>query len=153
MLLRGWPVCCLESLCPVGRSDPMGAMTSSQTLQLGLSETVIILSSSLWAVEILIHLLPAPIIGSMEKGATLTSLVSCPLLDAERGVGGRRFDVVYTGLGALVWLPDLSRWVALGETDGHISPSVTMLSCVRRDEECSLITVANTQPQPGCCRC
>lgn len=29
---------------------------------------------------------------------------------AVEAVGGRRFDVVYTGKGALCWLPDLHRW-------------------------------------------
>ena len=29
---------------------------------------------------------------------------------APEALGGERFDVVYTGLGALVWLPDLTRW-------------------------------------------
>jgi SAM-dependent methyltransferase len=32
--------------------------------------------------------------------------------DALSVLGGRRFDVVYTGLGALNWLPDLERWAA-----------------------------------------
>lgn len=32
--------------------------------------------------------------------------------DAAEAVGGRTFDVVYTGLGALVWLPDIARWAA-----------------------------------------
>jgi hypothetical protein len=27
-----------------------------------------------------------------------------------QALGGRRFDVVYTGLGALIWLPDIERW-------------------------------------------
>lgn len=30
--------------------------------------------------------------------------------DAVDAVGGRTFDIVYTGLGALVWLPDVPRW-------------------------------------------
>jgi len=30
--------------------------------------------------------------------------------DAAQVVGERGFDIVYTGLGALVWLPDLPRW-------------------------------------------
>ncbi len=25
-------------------------------------------------------------------------------------LGGRRFDIVYTGLGAINWLPDIGRW-------------------------------------------
>ncbi|MFC5059661.1 class I SAM-dependent methyltransferase [Saccharothrix xinjiangensis] len=29
---------------------------------------------------------------------------------APEALGGERFDVVYTGIGALVWLPDLTRW-------------------------------------------
>ncbi|WP_049570744.1 class I SAM-dependent methyltransferase [Streptomyces sp. SBT349] len=30
--------------------------------------------------------------------------------EAESALGGERFDIVYTGLGALVWLPDVTRW-------------------------------------------
>jgi SAM-dependent methyltransferase len=30
--------------------------------------------------------------------------------DAAEAVGGRAFDIVYTGLGALNWLPDVGRW-------------------------------------------
>ncbi|MEO3752547.1 methyltransferase domain-containing protein [Streptomyces sp. B6B3] len=30
--------------------------------------------------------------------------------EAGAALGGERFDVVYTGIGALVWLPDLVRW-------------------------------------------
>jgi SAM-dependent methyltransferase len=30
--------------------------------------------------------------------------------DAAAAVGGRQFDVVYTGLGAIIWLPDIERW-------------------------------------------
>ncbi|GAB2876134.1 class I SAM-dependent methyltransferase [Streptomyces mayteni] len=30
--------------------------------------------------------------------------------EAGAALGGERFDIVYTGLGALVWLPDLARW-------------------------------------------
>lgn len=37
--------------------------------------------------------------------------------DAERAVGARRFDIVYTGIGALCWLPDLPRWA---ETVGRL---------------------------------
>jgi SAM-dependent methyltransferase len=29
---------------------------------------------------------------------------------AASALGGERFDIVYTGIGALVWLPDLTRW-------------------------------------------
>ena len=36
--------------------------------------------------------------------------VEADVYDAVRAVGGRRFDIVYTGLGALNWLPNLDRW-------------------------------------------
>jgi SAM-dependent methyltransferase len=32
---------------------------------------------------------------------------------AGEALPGERFDIVYTGLGALVWLPDLTRWAAV----------------------------------------
>jgi len=36
--------------------------------------------------------------------------VHADVYDAPSALGGRRFDVVYTGLGALNWLPDVERW-------------------------------------------
>ncbi|UJA21572.1 class I SAM-dependent methyltransferase [Thermoleophilia bacterium SCSIO 60948] len=33
--------------------------------------------------------------------------------DAVDALGGRSFDIVYTGLGALIWLPDISRWAEI----------------------------------------
>lgn len=33
--------------------------------------------------------------------------------DAAAAVGGRTFDLVYTGKGALCWLPDMDRWAAV----------------------------------------
>jgi SAM-dependent methyltransferase len=38
------------------------------------------------------------------------SFVVADVYDAVTALGGRRFDVVYTGIGALVWLPDIPRW-------------------------------------------
>jgi SAM-dependent methyltransferase len=38
------------------------------------------------------------------------SFVTADVYDAVTALGGRRFDVVYTGTGALPWLPDLRRW-------------------------------------------
>lgn len=38
------------------------------------------------------------------------SFVVSDVYDAATALGGHRFDVVYTGTGALVWLPDLPRW-------------------------------------------
>lgn len=36
--------------------------------------------------------------------------VTADVYDAPKSVGGRRFDIVYTGVGALCWLPDMTRW-------------------------------------------
>lgn len=36
--------------------------------------------------------------------------IAANVYDAATAVGGRHFDVVYTGLGALNWLPDIGRW-------------------------------------------
>ncbi len=36
--------------------------------------------------------------------------VQANVLDAVAALGGRRFDVVYTGLGAIIWLPDIEAW-------------------------------------------
>lgn len=33
--------------------------------------------------------------------------------DSVDAVGGRTFDLVYTGMGALCWLPDMDRWAAV----------------------------------------
>jgi SAM-dependent methyltransferase len=39
--------------------------------------------------------------------------VQADLYDAPQALGGRRYDIVYTGLGALNWLPDVRRWAAV----------------------------------------
>lgn len=36
--------------------------------------------------------------------------VQADVFDAVEALGGRTFDVVYTGIGALTWLPDIRRW-------------------------------------------
>jgi SAM-dependent methyltransferase len=36
--------------------------------------------------------------------------VEANVYDASEALGGRRFDIVYTGIGALNWLPDVERW-------------------------------------------
>jgi len=43
----------------------------------------------------------------LEDDATF---VHADVYDAPQALGGARFDVVYTGLGALNWLPDVERW-------------------------------------------
>jgi SAM-dependent methyltransferase len=39
--------------------------------------------------------------------------VCANLYDAPEALGGGRFEIVYTGLGAINWLPDLERWAAI----------------------------------------
>jgi SAM-dependent methyltransferase len=41
------------------------------------------------------------------------AFVAADLYDAVEALGRERFDVVYTGLGALNWLDDLPRWAAI----------------------------------------
>ncbi len=41
------------------------------------------------------------------------SFVAADLYDAVEALRGERFDVVYTGLGALNWLDDLPRWASI----------------------------------------
>ncbi|WP_344329703.1 class I SAM-dependent methyltransferase [Kitasatospora putterlickiae] len=43
-------------------------------------------------------------------GADTARFVVSDVYDAVSALDGRRFDIVYTGLGALCWLPDLTRW-------------------------------------------
>jgi SAM-dependent methyltransferase len=41
------------------------------------------------------------------------TFVESDVYDAVGSLGGRTFDVVYTGLGALNWLPDIGRWAGV----------------------------------------
>ena len=43
-------------------------------------------------------------------GAADARFVESDLYEAATALGGRTFDIVYTGLGALCWLPDIERW-------------------------------------------
>ncbi|KUO05452.1 class I SAM-dependent methyltransferase [Streptomyces caeruleatus] len=48
--------------------------------------------------------------GIAEKAGLDVTYVRANVYDAVTALGGRRFDVVYTGKGALCYLPDLDRW-------------------------------------------
>jgi SAM-dependent methyltransferase len=41
------------------------------------------------------------------------SFVVSDVYDASSALGGQLFDIVYTGIGALVWLPDIARWASV----------------------------------------
>jgi SAM-dependent methyltransferase len=51
--------------------------------------------------------------GVAERVGVDAEFVCADVYDAVDAFGGRQFDVVYTGLGALCWLPDLDRWAAV----------------------------------------
>ncbi|MGH8882387.1 MAG: class I SAM-dependent methyltransferase, partial [Stackebrandtia sp.] len=36
--------------------------------------------------------------------------VTADVYDAAKALDGKSFDIVYTGIGALCWLPDMTRW-------------------------------------------
>jgi 2-polyprenyl-3-methyl-5-hydroxy-6-metoxy-1,4-benzoquinol methylase len=44
------------------------------------------------------------------RGGLDANFVTADVYDAADVLGDERFDIVYTGLGALVWLPDVVRW-------------------------------------------
>ncbi len=44
------------------------------------------------------------------------SFVEADLYDAVTALGAGRFDLVYTGIGALCWLPDIERWAEVVST-------------------------------------
>ena len=46
------------------------------------------------------------------RPATTCSFVESDVYDAASALGGEQFDLVFTGIGALCWLPSISRWVA-----------------------------------------
>ncbi|MGF1473756.1 MAG: class I SAM-dependent methyltransferase [Rubrobacteraceae bacterium] len=59
----------------------------------------------------------APAIETARSLASQTGIdaefVQVNVYDAPRALGNRTFDVVYTGLGALNWLPDIRRWAGV----------------------------------------
>jgi 2-polyprenyl-3-methyl-5-hydroxy-6-metoxy-1,4-benzoquinol methylase len=48
--------------------------------------------------------------------ADRSEFVQADVFDAVEALGGRTFDVVYTGIGALSWLPDIDKWAAVAAT-------------------------------------
>lgn len=46
---------------------------------------------------------------AVESGL-VARFVAADVFDAVEALGGETFDIVYTGIGALVWLPDLTAW-------------------------------------------
>jgi SAM-dependent methyltransferase len=48
-----------------------------------------------------------------ERCGTAVDFVLADVHDAPAALGGRHFDLVFTGIGALCWLPDIRRWAAV----------------------------------------
>ena len=48
-----------------------------------------------------------------ERASIAAEFVEANVYEAVEALSGRRFDIVYTGRGALVWLPDLVRWAQI----------------------------------------
>jgi len=48
-----------------------------------------------------------------ERAGIAAEFVEANVYAAVEALSGRRFDIVYTGRGALVWLPDLVRWAEI----------------------------------------
>src|SRR4051794_41396179 len=44
------------------------------------------------------------------RGGLEARFVDADVYDAPQALDGERFDIVYTGLGALNWLPDVAAW-------------------------------------------
>lgn len=44
------------------------------------------------------------------RAAIAAEFVEANVYDAVKAVDGRAFDVVYTSIGAIIWLPDIARW-------------------------------------------
>lgn len=49
---------------------------------------------------------------ALQTGAAV-ELVQADVYDAVEALGAGRFDLVYTGIGAVCWLPDIDRWAAV----------------------------------------
>ena len=48
-----------------------------------------------------------------ERTGTDATFVTADVYSAPDALGGRTFDLVYTGIGALCWLPDIDRWAGV----------------------------------------
>ncbi|MGL5929166.1 MAG: class I SAM-dependent methyltransferase [Dermatophilaceae bacterium] len=51
-----------------------------------------------------------------ERTGTPVDFVESDVYGAPAALGGRTFDLVYTGIGALGWLPDIRRWAEVVDT-------------------------------------
>ena len=84
--------------------------------------------------------------------------VEADTYSASQAVRGRTFDLVYTGIGALCWLPDIKRWARTVRSllrpggrlfirEGH--PVLWSLDYDRTDDLIALHTTYFEQPEPS----
>ena len=85
----------LHLQCHMGQDTLSWARLGAETSGLDFSEPAIRIARTL----------------AEETGlAARARFVVSDVYSAPQALEGQRFDIVYTGLGALVWLPDLDRW-------------------------------------------
>ncbi len=82
--------------CHIGTDTIGWARRSARTTGLDFSGTALAIAADL-----------APRCG------TEIEWIEADVYDAPTALAGRAFDLVYTGIGALCWLPDLPRWAAV----------------------------------------
>jgi SAM-dependent methyltransferase len=46
------------------------------------------------------------------RSGVAAEFVEAGVYDSVTALGGRTFDIVYTSIGAIIWLPDITRWAA-----------------------------------------
>src|SRR5690349_17052669 len=85
----------LHLQCHMGQDTLSWARLGAQTTGLDFSEPAIRVARTL---------------AEQTQLAARAGFVVSDVYSAAETLHGQRFDVVYTGLGALVWLPDLDRW-------------------------------------------
>jgi SAM-dependent methyltransferase len=49
----------------------------------------------------------------VKKSGDDVSFVQSDVYDAVSALGGEKFDIIFTGIGALCWLPNIARWAAI----------------------------------------
>ena len=51
-----------------------------------------------------------PVLRADISTGSVAEFVEANVYEAVEALAGRQFDIVYTGIGAIIWLPDIRRW-------------------------------------------
>ena len=93
------------------------------------------------------------------RAGSPATFVEGELYDAVDGLGAQRFDLVYTGIGALIWLPDITGWAqvvaGLLRPGGRLHVREAHSQLLSLDDERGDDVLAVTYPAfgaPGCNR-